>query len=134
MKLIMENWKRFIKEVKVPQGKDREYYIEDPNLSLTVETSDGKQHVIKALEIETGWYGDTSQGAFKYSINNEEYTWELTSGWYPDGAAWRILEHLGEDGSENNSDEPTEIEETIERFIESQVKRNPNYEFDDEWY
>jgi len=73
-------------------------------------------------------------GTFDYSINNEEYEWQFQSGWYADGAGWRILERLGENGSENDSDQSTEIEEAIEKFLESQVKRNPNYEFDDKWY
>ena len=122
----MENWKSFIKEIKVPPSKDKEYYIEDPNLSLTVETSDGKQHIIKALEIETGLYGDSSSGNFEYSINNKKYNWEFVSGWYVDAEACGILELLGEEASE--TEEPTKIEAAIERFLESQVKRNPNYE------
>jgi len=58
MKLIMENWKRFIKENKEPIANDKEYYIEDPSLSLAVETRDGKQHTIRVLGIVTGHYGD----------------------------------------------------------------------------
>lgn len=110
-----------------PPSSHEQYYIENKDLSLTVETKDGKQHTIKALDISSGWYDDSAQGGFTYSIDDQEHEWEFHSGWYADGAAWRILEDIGEDGEENNSDEPTEIEEAIESFLESQVKENPNY-------
>ena len=136
MKIIMKNWKNFIKENLSSRAisPEEEYYIEDKERTLTVKTSDGSEHTIQALEIQTGHYEDSAMGSFYYSIDGEEHEWEFHTGWYADGAAWRILEHLGESGSENDSDGPTEIEEAIENFIESQVKRNPNYKPSDDSY
>ncbi len=99
-----------------------EYIIKNPSNSLEVTTSDGNTRTIKILEIDTGWYDDSAQGGLLCSIDGEEHEWEFHTGFYADGAAWRIMEKLGED---NNSDEPTELEETIESFVESQVVRNP---------
>jgi hypothetical protein len=85
---------------------------EGANLGDTsVTTSDGEKHALVITGLEMGDFDDPAQGELSYTIDGNDFYWEIHSGYYAGGAASNIVFNLDDEDNED-------LEAALEAWLE----------------